>query len=120
MFSNFDGVMATDFALQDKRQADGAPFHYIVTLFHLPFLEARDRVFHTTRDSLPLLLSGSRCVWIRGEVAGSKMWLTSHSLSYLVQCVLGINKKFLFHLKLGFPLLFLNKKKVVVCNGWEV
>lgn len=38
LFSNFDGVMATDLALQDKRQADGAPFHYIVTLFTLLFL----------------------------------------------------------------------------------
>lgn len=60
LYSNFDGVMTTDFTLQDKRQTDGAPFHYIVTLFHLPFLEARDRLFHTTQDSLPLLFSGSR------------------------------------------------------------
>lgn len=48
LFSHFDGVMVTDLALQDERQADGTLFHSIVTLFHPPFLEARGRLFHTT------------------------------------------------------------------------
>lgn len=69
LFSNFDGVMATDLALQDERQADGTSFRSIVTLFHPPFLEARGRLFHTTWYNLPLPFSPNRLVWIIGKVS---------------------------------------------------